>query len=264
MNSDQRHKLNSNELEGVIEEMPAMLRHHWIGIGVVVVLVIVSLVSWTGLKYTIKKNTIESQQALSNILASRSGSQVAALNGSTNYNSAAEVSALGNYSEKNAGTPAGYNAMIQQATTILSELYFGNEYLTAERKTEICGQAAAIYEAVAAKYSQNSSAVCLSQLGLAAIAAELGQWDKAQSLYDGILANKEALASTAFPAMAQTGLAKLAELKKIEVIEFVPAPKPEPSEEAATTVVEEAGVATEPSAENAEPAAEPTSETETE
>ncbi|MBN2842895.1 MAG: hypothetical protein JXM68_07380 [Sedimentisphaerales bacterium] len=264
MNSDQRHKLNSNELEGVIEEMPAMLRHHWIGIVVVVTLVIVSLVSWTGLKYTIKKNTIESQQALSTILASRSSAQVATLNGGANYNSAAEVSALSSYSEKNAGKPAGYNAMIQQASTILSELYFGNEYLTAEKKAEICGQAAAIYEAVASKYSQNSSAICLSQLGLAAIAAELGQWDKAQSLYDGILANKEALASTAFPAMAQTGLAKLAELKKIEAIEFVPAPKPEPSEEAATPVVEEAGIATEPTDENAEPAAEITDQTVTE
>ena len=227
MNSEERHNMQKNELEEVIEDMPEMLKKHWMGIAGVVILVIVVLVSWTGLKHTVQKNKKDNQQAMAKILVSRSQAQVASASSAANYNTVAEISNLSSYAGTVSGTPAGYNAMIQEANTILSELYFSNTYLTADEKTAICDKAAKAFETVASQYSKNASAVCMSQIGLAAIATELGQWDKAEEIYNGILAKKDILASTAFPAMAQTRLTRLKDLKKIEAIEFAPAPKAE-------------------------------------
>ncbi len=227
MNSEERHNLHKNELEEVIEDMPEMLKKHWIGIAAVVLLVIVVLVSWTALKHTVQKNKKENNQALAKVLVSRSQSQVASAGNSENYNTAAEVSNLAAYAQKAVGTDAGANAMIQQANTIMSELYFSTNYITADDKNTICENAAKVYQAVADKYSKNPVALCQSQIGLASIAAELGQWEKAQDIYNSIIAKKDELANTPFPAMAQTRLSQIEKLEKIEPIEFAPAPEPE-------------------------------------
>ena len=263
MNSEERHKLHTNELEEAIEEMPEILRKHWLAIGGVVVLVIVVLVSWTGLKHSIKASEVESQQALAKILVSRNKSIISASGSDQNYNPVSEVVSFRDYAAGNSGSPAGYNAAIQQGNTILSKLYFSKEYMTADQKAEICNKAKEVFEAVGQKYSNNASAVCQSKFGLAAAATELGNFDEAEMLYNSILEHKDALASTAFPAMAEARLAKLKDLKEIENIEFPPAPEPEPvvdiSEEitpeaeavadTTETAVEEAVTAEEPATE---------------
>lgn len=235
MNSEERHKLHTNELGEAIEEMPEILRKHWLAIGGIIVLIIVVLVSWTGLKHSIKTNQIKNQQALAKIVVSRNKSIVSSVGNDLNYHPASEAVSFRDMAAGNSSSPIGYNAAIQEGKTILSKLYFSKEYMTPEQKAEICQKAKDVFDAVGQKYSNNASAVCQSKIGLAAVATELGQYDEAEKLYNSILEHKDALASTAFPAMAEVRLAKLAEIKEVKDIDFPPAPEPEPALEPADT-----------------------------
>ena len=235
MSSDQRHDSRMPEVHENADDMAAMLKKHGNNILLVVILIVMLLVAWTWLKNNNKIKEMERQQALSKVLVSRDQAQINtlgasdnALAGDTSYQPKAEITQLGELAAKEAGTNIGSNALIQQAQTVMSQLYIGKEYITAERKAEICKEASDIYNSVSSKYSSNSTAVCQAKLGLAGIACEMKEWDKAAELYNSILAKKDVLASTVFPALAQAGLDKIDDLKKIEDIEFPPAPEPEP------------------------------------
>lgn len=229
MNSEERHNLQKNELEEVIEEMPEILKKHWLSIAGVVLLVIVALVSWTAVKHSVQKNKKESNQALARILTSRSEAQLASANDNANYNTAAVASSLATYASSSSNSARGYNAELQQANTIMSELYFTQNYLTQEAKSEIYAKATKIYESTASKYSKYPMAVGLSNIGLASVALEQRDWDKAESIYNSILADSDKYQGTPIVVMAQSALKQMEKLKEIDAIEFAPAPIEEPS-----------------------------------
>ena len=263
MSSDQRHNSHLPGMEENSDDLAAMLKKHGNNILLVILLIVMLLVSWTWLKNSKKVKDMERQQALSKVLISRGVSQSNSLSssgdsliGDTSYQPMSEISQLRELAAKEAGTNIGSNAMIQQADTIMTQLYFGKEYITADKKAEICSEAEEIFNSVISKYPKSATAVCQAKLGLAGIACEKKEWDKAIELYNSILAKKEGISSTVFPAMAQSGLDRIDDLKKIEDIEFPPAPEPEEDtaaletsgDEAADKSIEET-VETEPAAE---------------
>ena len=258
MSSDRRHSSNIPEIEEHSDDMAALLKKHGNNILLVIILIVLLLVSWTWLKNSKRIKEVERQQALAKVLVSRDQSQFKSLSstddslaGDTAYQPVAEINQLGELAAKEAGTSIGSNAMIQQAVTIISQLYIGKEYITADKKAEICKDASAIYDSVISKYSSNATAVCQAKLGLAAIACEMKEWDKASELYNSILAKEDVLSSTVFPAMAQAGLDRIEDLKGIEDIEFPPAPEPEmKAEEQENTAEDLAGIGSEETEEN--------------
>ncbi len=237
MSSDQSHNSHMHGMEENNDDLAAMLKKHGNNILLVIILVVLSLVSWTWLKNSQKVKTMEKQQALSKVLVARGVSQAQSLGasddsliGDSSYQPLSEINQLGELAAKEAGTNIGSNAMVQQANTIMSQLYFGKEYITAEKKAEICSKAEEIFNSVISKYPESATAVCQAKLGIAGIACEMKDWDKATELYNSIIAKKEALASTVFPAMAEAGLKRIDDLKEIKDIEFPPAPEPEEPE----------------------------------
>jgi hypothetical protein len=223
MKAEERHRLKTNELAQKLSELPDYLRKHskyiTIGIAVVVVVCVAGGFWWSARKKGQQSRNEELQSLFPQItqvqiLAVRVAQDPGAKPTSgTSYNTSSVLGSLQNLSTDAKGTGVGMTALLQQAELKRSELYYTNRELTDAMRDGICREAETLYNQILQQYGDHAVAVGTAKLGLALVAEDRGQWDKAKKAYQEILAEQAGkLAGTTYPLQAKRRLRKIDEI----------------------------------------------------
>jgi len=253
MRAEERHKLKTNELAESLSELPDYLRQHGNKIlpGVIIILVLVlGFFWWRNAQASAREENIA---RLNDLLAQKTllqglTVQQAQMEKSNDepslpYNAADLVVGFKAVAEKAAGNPMALIAMKEQAEALRSQLLYSSQPITDEQRKTLCTQAEGIYEQMKNGFPNSSQALGIANLGLALLAEEQGNWDKAREIYQQMVADGQTrLAGTMYPVQAQLRLKRIDEIS--QPIEF-PLPSIAPV------------VPTEPTATSSEPAAAP-------
>ena len=227
MKATERHRLKTNELADSLSDMLDYMRRHGSVIttgAIVALLVIFGGLWWWDSHVSAQLHQSVKLQGLMGDLARmqaeaayRAQAEETADNEASlmpdAYNPAPVVNSLGALTEDSAGTPVGMVALMQQAEAIRSQLLFSDNIIFPDQRAELCGRAETLYKRIAQEYGDVPLAVGTSQLGLALIAEERGQWEQARGLYEQMIAQADGkLAATVFPRQAQRRLEILDEI----------------------------------------------------
>jgi len=246
MRAEERHRLKTNELAQKLSELSEYLRQHSKLISIVVVSVLVICVVgglwWSERKKSYSRRNDELQGLLPQIVQIQYGVAKAAQDPKTQskatYNISSLLGALDNLSSEAQGTPIGMMALLQQADLKRSELYYTHRLLSDQEREQICQALENIYNKILSQYGNQAQPVGTAQLGMALVAEDRGEWEKAKKKYEEILAEKDGkLNGTIFPLLAQRRLRMITEDKNNDGIADItvsidfpyiePAPEPE-------------------------------------
>ena len=245
MRAEERHRLKTNELAQKLSELQEYLRKHSklisIGIVAVVLLCVVGGFWWNARKKSYSRRNDELQDLLPQIVqiqysATQAAQDPKAQSEAYSYNVSSLLGALGNLSSEVQGTPVGMMALLQQADLKRSELYYTHRLLSEQEREQICLASENLYQQILSEYGDYAQAVGTAQLGLALVAEDRGEWEKAKKKYEEILAEKDGkLTGTTFPLLAQRRLRMIDEIAiSIEFPDIEPEPEPkEPKKKAA-------------------------------
>lgn len=266
MRAEERHKLKTNELAESLSELPDYLRQHGNKIltGVIIILVLVlGFFWWRNAQASAREENIA---RLNDLLAQKmllqglsvQQAQVEKKGDEQNlpYDAANLVSGFKAVAEKAAESPMALIAMKEQAEALRSQLLYSSQPITDEQRKTLCTQAEGIYEQMKNGFPNSSQALGIANLGLALLAEEQGNWDKAREIYQQMVADGETrLAGTMYPVQAQLRLKRIDEIS--QPIEFpLPSIAPAVPNEPAAAPGEPAATSSEPTAAPSEPAAE--------
>jgi len=234
MKAKERHKLKSNDLVDNLREIGEYLQKH--GNRILTVVAVALILAGAGLWYYKSKAKDRSMHImqLQNLMVQADVLQATAagnardpqqFNLNSAYNIDSVVGSLGELAQEEAGTPISRTALLQQAEDLRSELLFSNRAVSEQERSQLCEKADHIYQRILTEHPQDIVSVASAKMGLACIAEELGQWDKARQIYQEISADgKEGrLAGTVFPLQAGKRLALLDKISN--PIVFPPAPE---------------------------------------
>ncbi len=259
MRAEERHKLKTNELAESLSELPDYLRQHGNKIltGVIIVLVVVlGFFWWRNAQASAREENIARLNDLlaQKMLLQRLTVQQAQMEKSNDeqslpYNAADLSGGFKAVAEKAAGSPMALIAMKEQAEALRSQLLYSSQPITDEQRKTLCTQAEGIYEQMKNGFPNSSQALGIANLGLALLAEEQGNWDKAREIYQQMVTDGQTrLAGTMYPVQAQLRLKRIDEIS--QPIEF-PLPSIAPA-----VPTEPAATSSEPAAAPSEPAAE--------
>jgi len=221
MRADERHRLKTNELAQKLSELPEYLRRHSkiisIGVVAVVVVCVVGGFWWSARKKTQSQRNEELQGLFPQIVqvqySAARAAQDSKTQSETTYNISSLLGALGNLSSEAQGTPIGMMALMQQADLKRSELYYSHRLLSDQDRENICRASESLYNQILSEYPNHALAVGMAKLGLALVAEDRGDWEKAKKTYEEILVGKDGkLAGTTFPLLAQRRLRLIDEI----------------------------------------------------
>ncbi len=236
MRAEERHRLKTNELAQKLSELPEYLRKHSkiisVGIVVLVAVGVVGSFWWSARKKSYSRRNEELQGLFPQVVQIQDSVAKAAQDpktqSETTYNISSLLGALGNLSSEAQGTPVGMMALMQQADLERSELYYTHRQLSDQEREKIYRTSESLYQQILKQYGQHAQAMGMAKLGLALLAEDRGDWDKAKKTYDEILAEKDGkLTGTTFPLLAKR---RLRMIDDIDIpIEF-PYIEPKPEE----------------------------------
>lgn len=262
MRAEERHRLKTNELAQKLAELPEYLRKHskliTIGVAVLVLVGVVGGFWWSSRKKAYSRRNEELQGLLPQInqiqimaanAAQDPGTDTKSAEASA-YNTSGLLGALQNLSLEAQGTSVGMAALMQQADLKRSQLYYTNRLLSEEEREKICRDAENLYRKILNQYGTRPMAAGMAKLGLALVAEDRGDWEKAKKTYEEILAEKDGkLTGTAFPFLAKRRLRMINEDRNNDGIADItvsidfpyiePAPEPEPQKPEITAADEE-------------------------
>ena len=259
MRAEERHKLKTNELAESLSELPDYLRQHGNKIltGVIIVLVVVlGFFWWRNAQASAREENIARLNDLlaQKMLLQRLTVQQAQMEKSNDeqslpYNAADLSGGFKAVAEKAAGSPMALIAMKEQAEALRSQLLYSSQPITDEQRKTLCTQAEGIYEQMKNGFPNSSQALGIANLGLALLAEEQGNWDKAREIYQQMVTDGQTrLAGTMYPVQAQLRLKRIDEISQPIEFPLPSIPPAVPTEPAATS--------SEPAAAPSEPAAE--------
>jgi tetratricopeptide (TPR) repeat protein len=231
MKSEHRHELKTNELAEWLGNLPQWTKENLITIICVSVLVIAVAGFYIWRTYT--KNVIQVREHLefTNLLNQLSASKTQVLNAHAQGRDLSFIllqpaNNLGNFAQNASNDLMGAFALIKQAEALRTELHYRLGTISKEDLTDRINQAKAAYtEAIQTrlKGTSNPSLMAAAEFGLGLCEEELSNFEKAQQIYQDIVANAD-LEGTVAVASAKHRLETMADYKQ-KVI-FKPAPIP--------------------------------------
>lgn len=246
MKAEERHKLKTNELAEKLAEAPEWLKKNWSQLvgGAMMLVAVAMLAHWwfNSRLLAQKEHAVELQQQIVKVEKLQQAAVGAAQDPGKDtpaplvgYDVTDSAQAMGRLAQKAGKSPVGMAAVLAQAQTFRSQVIYSSQPMTSEQKNQSLDQAMALYHQVLQDYPKNAMAVGQARLGLGLIAEERGQWDAARKEYQQLIAAKDLMAGTVWPAQAQARLKVLEDVK--DVIEFpkavaVPAAAPAVTEAA--------------------------------
>ena len=220
MKAQDRHRLKTNELAETLTELPQYLKEHGPKMitGIVLVLAVITAIFWW------RSSSVQADNQRSVLLQSLLGhgntiQRAAALTAQSGadpaagtlegYQSQATIlnTSLAELARQGQGSGVGRSALLQQARVLRSQLFFSISPVSADEKGQILGQVEGLYQQVLREHPDDLAATGTAQMGLALVAEDRGEWDKAKGIYEGLVAEAEGKwAGAIFPEQARQRL----------------------------------------------------------
>jgi tetratricopeptide (TPR) repeat protein len=230
MKSEHRHELKTNELAEWLGNLPQWTKENLTTILVILAVVVVGVTFLIWRSYN--KNIVQVQEHLefSNLLNQMSaiegqipGAQAEGRDLSATLIPAAD--SLGSFAQNTSNSQMAALALIKQAEALRTELHYRLGLISAQDLTGRINQAKTAYTEAIQRSSGNATLKAAAEFGLGLCEEELGKFEEAQKIYQGIVANDD-FEGTISKAAAKHRLEIMADYEQNVV--FKPAPVPVP------------------------------------
>ena len=251
MKAQERHKLKTNELAQTLSHLPEYLKkygnHLLIGLAVLVVLIVAGF-WWHNARLDaqrqrvillgdlLARRNVEQNNAAYQAQLGQAGQQPDLANIQP-YDGQALADSFAQLAAQAPNTGFATTALLAQAESLRSQLYFPASDLDSQQLADIRDRAQTLYQQIISLYPQDYRAVGQAQLGLGLLAEGQADWEKARQIYDAIIADADGkLAGTPYPMATRQRLSKFKELQRTVLFaEAIPQPalQPLPAEQPA-------------------------------
>jgi len=256
MKSDHRHELKTNELAEWLGNLPEWTKENLKTI--IFVLVLITAVAAFYFWRTYTKNVVQVRERLefSTLLNQLSASKMQVLNAQAQGRDLSFVliqpaNNLGNFAQNAKNDQMAALALIKQAEALRTELHYRPGTISEQDFVSQINQAKAAYtEAIETrlKATSNPSLTAVAEFGLGLCEEELGNFEKAKQIYQGIV-NNTAFVGTVTVAQAKHRLDTMDDYKEKVIFKPAPAPpvaSPLGGETDLSGLIQTAGAATKP------------------
>jgi tetratricopeptide (TPR) repeat protein len=228
MKSEHRHELKTNELAEWLSNLPQWTKENLTTIVVISAVIVVAAAFYIRHRYS-KTAVAEEQLEFTNLLNQLSASKMQVLNAQAQGRDLSFIllqpaNSLGNFAQTAKSDQMAALALIKQAEALRTELHYRPGTVSEQDLMAQINQAKAAYtEAIHSrlKRTSNPSLMAAAEFGLGLCEEELGNFEKAQQIYQVIAENPDFEGAVAV-AQAKHRLETMADYKQ-KVI-FKPAP----------------------------------------
>lgn len=230
MKAEHRHELKTNELAEWLSNLPQWTKENLTTIIIILAVIIVALAFYVRYRYN-KSLVADEQLEFTNLLNQLSGSKMQVLSAQAQGRDLSFIllqpaNSLGNFAQNAKNDRMAALALIKQAEALRTELHYRPGTVSNEDLTSQINQAKAAYtEAIQTRLqgTSNPSLMAAAEFGLGLCEEELGNFEKAQQIYQ-IIAENPDFEGTVAVTQAKHRLETMADYKQ-KVI-FKPAPAP--------------------------------------
>ncbi len=228
MKSEHRHELKTNELAEWLGNLPRWTKENLTTILVVLAVVVVgaTFLIWR----TYNKNIVQVRGHLefSNLLDQLSAGKMQVLSAQNQGQDLSFIllqpaNSLGNFAQNTSNNRMAALALIKQGEALRTELHYRPGSISVKDLTDQINQAKAAYAGAVQKSSENASLKATAEFGLGLCEEELSNFQEAQQIYQGIVANA-GYEGTVANAAARHRLETMDDYRQKVV--FKPAPEP--------------------------------------
>jgi len=230
MKSEHRHELKTNELAEWLSNLPQWAKENIMTIIVILAVIVAALAFYIRYRYS-KGLVAEEQLEFTGLLNQLSASKMQVLGAQAQGRDLSFIllqpaNSLGNFAQNAESDQMAALALIKQAEALRTELHYRPGTVSNEDLTSQINQAKAAYTEVIQtrlKGTSNPSLMAAAEFGLGLCEEELGDFEKAQQIYQIIAANPD-FEGTVAVTQARHRLETMSDYKQ-KVI-FKPAPAP--------------------------------------
>jgi len=230
MKSEHRHELKTNELAEWLSNLPQWTKENLTTIIVISAVIVAAAAFYVRYRYS-KSAAAEEQLEFTNLLNQLSASKMQVLNAQAQGRDLSFIllqpaNSLGNFAQNAKSDQMAALALIKRAEALRTELHYRPGTVSEQDLMAQINQAKAAYtEAIQTrlKRTSNPSLMAAAEFGLGLCEEELGNFEKAQQIYQVIAENPDFEGAVAV-AQAKHRLETMADYKQ-KVI-FKPAPTP--------------------------------------
>ena len=228
MKSEHRHELKTNELAEWLGNLPQWTKENLTTILVILAVIVVGVTFLFWKSYN--KNIVQVREHLefSNLLNQKSviESQIPgalAEGRDLSFQLILAADSLGSFAQNASNNRMAALALIKQADALRTELHYRPGLISGQDLSDRINQAKTAYTEAVQKSSDNATLKAAAEFGLGLCEEELGNFEGAQKIYQGIIANDE-FEGTVSKAAAKYRLETMADYEQKVV--FKPAPAP--------------------------------------
>jgi hypothetical protein len=228
MKSEHRHELKTNELAEWLGNLPQWTKNNLTTILVVVAVVVAGATFLIWRNYNKNVVQVRGHLEFSNLLDQLSASKLQVLNAQSqgqdlSFMLLQPANSLGNFAQNTSNDRMAAMALIKQAEALRTELHYRPGSISVQDLTNQINQAKAAYAGAVQKSSANASLKATAEFGLGLCEEELSNFQEAQQIYQGIVANA-GYEGTVANAAARHRLETMDDYRQKVV--FKPAPEP--------------------------------------
>ncbi len=233
MKSEHRHELKTNELAEWLGNLPQWTKENLMTILVVLAMIFAAVIFLFWRTYT--KNVVQAREHLefSNLLNQLSSGKLQVLNAQGQGRDLSFIllqpaNSLGNFAQNTGNNRMAALALIKQAEALRTELHYRPGSISVQDLTKQINQAKAAYTEALQKSSANTSLKASAEFGLGLCEEELNDFQKAQQIYQGIVAKAE-YEGTVAKAAARNRLETMDDYRQKVVFKPAPAAATQPT-----------------------------------
>jgi tetratricopeptide (TPR) repeat protein len=230
MKAEHRHELKTNELAEWLSNLPQWTKENLTTVIIILAVIVVALAFYVRYRYN-KSLVADEQLEFTNLLNQLSASKMQVLSAQAQGRDLSFIllqpaNSLGTFAQNAKNDRMAALALIKQAEALRTELHYRPGTISDEDLTSQINQAKAAYtEAIETRLqgTSNPSLTAAAEFGLGLCEEELGNFEKAQQIYQ-IIAENPDFEGTVAVTQAKHRLETMADYKQ-KVI-FKPAPAP--------------------------------------
>ncbi len=228
MKSGHRHELKTNELAEWLSNLPQWTKENLTTILVILAVVVVGVTFLIWKSYNKNVVLLREHLEFSNLL-----NQLSILEGQIpaaqaegrdlSFQLLQPAESLGNFAQNTSNSQMAALALIKQAEALRKELHYRPGSISKQDLTDRINQAKTAYTEAIQKSPDNATLRAAAEFGLGLCEEELGNFEQAKKIYQGI-AEKDEFEGTVAKAAAKNRLEIMADYRQKVV--FKPAPTP--------------------------------------
>jgi hypothetical protein len=230
MKSEHRHELKTNELAEWLSNLPQWTKENLTTVIIILAVVVAASAFYVRYRYR-KSAVVEEQLEFTNLLNQLSASKMQVLSAQAQGRDLSFIllqpaNSLGTFAQNAKNDRMAALALIKQAEALRTELHYRPGTVSNEDLTSQINQAKAAYtEAIQTRLqgTSNPSLTAAAEFGLGLCEEELGNFEKAQQIYQ-IIAENPDFEGTVAVTQAKHRLETMADYKQKVIFKSAPAP----------------------------------------